>query len=157
MSRMRRLLAEEVADVWTRWRRGEPLRGIARALARQPGTIWQVVQPHGGIAPRPRQRAPRALTRAEREEISRGLAQGEALRAVARRLQRPPSTISREVQRHGGRRAYRAEAAEAQAWRAARRPKRCRLALRPRLRRLVAQKLATNWSPQQIAGWLRVT
>ena len=154
---MRRLSAEDLSDLWTRWRRGEPLRGIARALGRQPGTIWQVVQPRGGIAPRPRRRAPRTLTRAEREEISRGLAQGEALRAIARRLHRPASTISRDVQRHGGRRAYRAEAAEAQAWRAARRPKRCRLATRPRLRRLVAHKLASNWSPQQIAGWLRVT
>ena len=154
---MRRLSAEDLSDLWTRWRRGEPLRGIARALGRQPGTIWHVVQPRGGIAPRPRRRAPRTLTRAEREEISRGLAQGEALRAIARRLHRPASTISRDVQRHGGRRAYRAEAAEAQAWRAARRPKRCRLATRPRLRRLVAHKLASNWSPQQIAGWLRVT
>src|SRR5262245_33366768 len=99
MSRMRRISAEDVADLWARWRRGEPLRGIARALGRQPGTIWQVVQPRGGFAPRPRQRAARALTRAEREEISRGLAQGEALRAVARRLDRPPSTISREVRR----------------------------------------------------------
>jgi len=154
---MRRISTAERADIWARWRRGEPLRGIARALARRPGAIWCVVKPCGGIAPRPRRRAARALTQTEREEISRGLAQGHGVRALARQLRRPPSTISREIRRHGGRTIYRADAAERRAWQRARRPKPCRLATRPPLRRVVATKLAADWSPQQIAGWLRVT
>jgi IS30 family transposase len=97
------------------------------------------------------------LTRAEREEVSRGVAAGQSLRAVARQLGRAPSTVSREVARHGGRVGYRAQVADAQAWQRARRPKPCRLATHPRLRRCVAQKLAANWSPEQIAGWLKVT
>src|SRR5688572_21054203 len=68
---MRPISIAEHEDIWARWRRGEPLRGIARALGRQPGAIWCVVQPHGGIAPRPRRRAIAALSRVEREEISR--------------------------------------------------------------------------------------
>jgi len=154
---MRRLSSAEIADVWVRWQRGEPLRVIARALTRRPGAIWHVVQPRGGIAPRPRCRAARTLTREEREEISRGLAQGLSLRALGRHLGRAPSTISREVAHQGGRWRYRAAAADACAWQTARRPKACRLAGLPRLRRVVARKLAADWSPQQIAGWLRVT
>jgi IS30 family transposase len=76
---------------------------------------------------------------------------------LARQLGRATSTISREVQRHGGRRGYRAEAADRRAWRRARRPKPCRLAQSRRLRRLVAEKLAAQWSPEQIAGWLKST
>jgi IS30 family transposase len=111
----------------------------------------------GGVAPRARRRAARVLQSAEREEISRGLATGQSLRAVARALGRAPSTISREVTRHGGRATYRARPADAAAWARARRPKRCRLARAPRLRRVVAAKLACDWSPEQIAAWLRRT
>jgi IS30 family transposase len=94
---------------------------------------------------------------AEREEISRGMAAAESLRAIARRLGRAPSTISREIRRHGGRPQYRAAAADARAWQRAARPKRCRLATQPRLRALVAAKLRADWSPQQIAAWLMTT
>jgi IS30 family transposase len=97
------------------------------------------------------------LTTAEREEISRGLASGESLRAIARQVGRAPSTISRELARHGGRALYRASRADARAWRRARRPKQCRLAQDARLRRLVEQKLRADWSPQQIAQWLHAT
>jgi IS30 family transposase len=92
---------------------------------------------------------------AEREEISRQLARGLSLRTIGRSLQRAPSTISREVQRNHGRTAYRAATAEWQAWRRTRRPKPCRLVTRPALRRIVATKLAQQWSPQQVSGWLR--
>jgi IS30 family transposase len=76
---------------------------------------------------------------------------------MSRRLGRAPSTLSRELRRNGGHRWYRAARADQRAWRRARRAKACRLATRPRLRALVAQKLASNWSPEQIAGWLRDT
>lgn len=108
----------------------------------------------GGIPPPRRRRSRWALTVAEREEISRGLAADSSLRHIAAVLERAPSTIMREVARHGGREGYRAAVAAAQAWEYARRPKRCRLATQPRLRRLVAHKLQRDWSPEQIAGWL---
>jgi len=111
----------------------------------------------GGIAPPPRTRARRALSVAEREEISRGLAGHLTIRGIARTLGRPPSTISREIARNGGRRQYRATAADAAAWRRAERPKRCWLADQPRLRDVVAAKLTEAWSPEQISGWLPTT
>jgi IS30 family transposase len=95
------------------------------------------------------------LTLAEREEISRGVAAGASARAIACRLQRAPSTVTRELNRHGGRGGHRATEAERRAWERGRRPQRCKLARQPRLAALVAAKLAADWSPEQIAGWLR--
>lgn len=151
------LTAEEAAAVWTGWRAGTPQRVLARALGRSPGTIDSVIRTAGGLPPRPRHRAARSLTLLEREAIACGLAAGRSLRALARQLARAPSTVSREVRRHGDRPRYRASQAEAAAWQAARRPQRCRLAQHTRLRTLVAQRLAARWSPEQIAGWLRRT
>jgi len=151
------LTAAEVAAVWTAWRAGTPPRVIGRALGRSPGTIDSVIRTAGGLSPRPRQRAARHLSLAEREELACGLAAGLSLRALGRRLGRAPSTVSREVRRQGGRHAYRASRAEAAAWHAARRPQRCRLAQAPRLCAVVTQRLAARWSPEQIAGWLRRT
>ena len=91
---------------------------------------------------------------AEREEISRGVAAGDSCRAIACRLGRTPSTVSRELARNGGRHHYRAQAADAAAYRRAARPKPTKLATEPRLRTVVEAKLALRWSPQQIAGWL---
>jgi IS30 family transposase len=141
-------------DMWQRWKTGQSLRAIARALGRHHRTIHAVVTAHGGFVPPERTRAARTLGLTEREEISRGLAQGESVRHIAARLGRAPSTVSREVQRHGGRRRYRAVRADARAWRNAKRPKRCRLATDRRLQALVAEKLGVDWSPEQIAGWL---
>jgi IS30 family transposase len=146
---------EECAEVWVRRQRGETLTAIADVLDRTPPTIRYEIQRTGGVPPRHRRRAARALSRQEREEISRGIAAGWAFAAIARQLVRPTSTVSREVQRHGGRWRYRGDRADRRAWARARRPKRCRLATHPRLRALVARRLARNWSPQQIAGWLR--
>lgn len=157
MRRHRPLTAEDVTELWARWRGGASLRAVARALRRPPGTIDAVVRTAGGLPPRPRRRAARALTASEREEIACGLAAGRSLRAVGRQVRRAPSTISREVRRHGGRAAYRAGRAEAAAAQAARRPQPCRLAQRPALCALVARQLAAHWSPEQIAGWLRRT
>jgi IS30 family transposase len=97
------------------------------------------------------------LSLAEREEISRGIAAGRSVRAMAKALRRSPSTVSREIVRNGGARRYRAEAADSQAWRRALRPKPCKLALHAQLRQDVARKLELKWSPEQIAGWLRRT
>jgi IS30 family transposase len=91
----------------------------------------------------------------EREEISRGIAAGRSIRHIAASLGRAPSTVSRELTRHGGRSAYRAAEADASAWERALRPKPCRLASHPELRWCVAQKLALDWSPEQISGWLK--
>lgn len=133
------------------------MSAIARALDRVPQAIHHVARQHGGIPPPDRRRAPQTLSLEDREEISRGVVAGTSLRAIARTLRRAPSTICREVQRHGGRHRYRAAPADAAAWHAAQRPKPCRLALRPQLRAVVADKLAADWAPEQIAGWLKVS
>jgi IS30 family transposase len=145
----------EKNELWQRWRRGETLDQIAQALRRGSSAIYEYVGTEGGIAPRPRRRSRLALTTTEREEISRQIARGESIRAIGRALGRAPSTISREVARNLGRAAYRAGPADRQAWRRGRRPKQCRLATHPALRRVVAATLALQWSPQQISGWLR--
>jgi IS30 family transposase len=147
----------EKNELWRRWRRGESLRDIAHALRRASSVVYAAVGAEGGIAPRPRQRSRLALTTTEREEISRQLARGQSLRAISRMLGRAPSTLSREVARNGGRGIYRAAVADGQAFRLSGRPQPCRLSTRPTLRRAVAQKLAQQWSPQQISGWLRHT
>jgi transposase, IS30 family len=151
------LRPEQKRELWSRWKAGESLSEIGRALGKQPGSIHGVVASNGGYVPAVRRRSPRVLTITEREEISRGLAEGASLRRIAGRLHRAPSSISREVRRHGGRHRYRAARAEERAWDRARRPKPCKLAAVPRLRELVAGKLADDWSPEQISGWLART
>ena len=153
----RRLSATERTEIWRRRQRGERPCAIARALGITHPTITKLVLRTGGWPPPTPRRAARVLQRAEREEISRGLAAGQSLRALAQQLGRAPSTISREVARHGGRLAYRAHEADAAAWQHAGRPKRCRLAQHPRLRRVVARQLRRRWSPEQIAAWLKRT
>jgi len=118
-------------------------------------SIRGVVARHGGIVPAVRRRALLALTLREREEISRGLACGSSFREIAERLQRAVSTVSREVARHGGRPAYRANQADGEAWQSALRPKRCLLSINLKLRDIVASKLMLDWSPKQISGWLK--
>ena len=112
-------------ELWERWRAGEPISDIARALHKPPGSIHGMLEAAGGFSPPARRRRRCALTPAEREEISRGLATGESLRAIAARLGRCASTVCREVNRNGGRRRHRAQKAEEKAWERARRPKRC--------------------------------
>jgi IS30 family transposase len=155
--RRARMTWSERNELWRRWTAGESLVDISRALGRERTRLGAVVAAAGGIAPPAQRRSRRALTAQEREEISRGIAQDETVRGIAQRLDRAPSTISREIRRHGGRTAYRAQRADRRTWARARRPKVCRLAARPSLRRLIAKKLARQWSPQQIAGWLRRT
>ncbi len=153
----RRLSWSEKNELWRRWLRGDSYKVIAEALGRSETPVTSTIVARGGIAPPPRRRSRLALTTGEREEISRGLAAGVSLRALSRQLQRAPSTLSREVRRNAGRAHYRASRADDRAWDQSRRPKPWRLATHPALRRLVAQKLAVQWSPQQIAHWLRRT
>lgn len=142
-------------ELWERWRAGQSISDIARALQKAPGSIHTMIEATGGFSPPQRRRRRCALTPSEREEISRGLATGESLRAIARRLGRSASTVCREVERNGGRVRYRAAKAEERSWQRARRPKRCLLAINYDLRDLVAEKLKEDWSPQQISGWLK--
>ena len=151
-----RFTAEQKAALWERWRNGQSAAAISRALERRNKTgVQAIVAFHGGIAPAPRRRAMSALRLEEREEISRGIAAGQTMRGIARGLRRSPSTVSRELRRNGGSQAYRANRADRSAWERALRPKPCRLTLHRELRWRVAQKLARQWSPEQISGWLR--
>ncbi|MCY1213478.1 Helix-turn-helix domain protein [compost metagenome] len=92
---------------------------------------------------------------AEREEISRAVIAGRSIRSVAARLGRAPSTISREVRRNGGRQCYQASQTDQLAWERAWRPKACKLVRNRALAQVVASKLRLQWSPEQIAGWLK--
>ena len=149
--------AAQKAEMWDRWQRGESLNAIGRAFDRPSSSIFSQLAPTGGIRPPPRRRARLALTLAEREEISRGVVAGHSIQLMARLLGRAPSTVSREINRNGGRRHYRANRADQAAWDRACRPKPCKLVSNRALARLVASKLRRRWSPQQIAGWLRRT
>jgi len=148
---------KQKALMWDRWQQGESLHQIAQSFDRGHSSTHRILAETGGIRPRPRRRSPRALSLAEREEISRGLAQGQSMRQMAESLGRAPSTISREIERNGGVDGYRASKADKAAWARARRPKRCKLAENRALARLVASKLRLAWSPEQIAGWLKRT
>ena len=145
---------ETRAQLWAMWAAGKSFSEISRAIGYPPGSIFTVIKQTGGYVPAPRRRRSDALTLAEREELSRGLARGDSLRQIARGLGRAASTVSREIARNRGRHRYRAVDADDRAWRRARRPKVCLLARNPVLRSYVAEKLAEDWSPEQIAGVL---
>lgn len=148
--------AGQKRELWERWKDGQCVADIARALGRRNKSgVYRILARDGGVAPLPRRRAAVALRLEEREEISRGIAAGQSIRRIAHDLGRSPSTISREVVRNGGSQAYRASLADNSAWDRALRPKPCRLALHAPLRWRIAQKLALEWSPKQIAGWLQ--
>lgn len=151
------LTGAQLEELWLRWRAGQSLSKIGRALDVTHHAVRERLVPYGGISPPPRRRKASSLSFAEREEVSRGLSRGDSLRSIGRRLGRPASTVSREVAQNGGRTNYRAAKADAAAGRRARRPKLCKLALLTGLRRMVATKLSLNWSPEQISGWLRLS
>ena len=153
----RRLSEVDEDEIWARLRTGHAVKPTARALGLPTGTVRDYLVRCGGIRPALRRRSPGRLSLAEREEISRGLAAGRSLRAIAAGLGRAPSTVSREVAAHGGPGRYRAAPAEDSAWARARRPQACKLATHPELRAIVGEKLTQRWSPQQIAGWLKTT
>ncbi len=145
------------ALMWERWKQGATLHEIGKLFDRPHTSIQRIIAETGGFRPAQRSRGSKALTLAEREEISRALVRSESMRSIARRLGRAPSTISREIQRNGGRDDYRASQADQATWDRARRPKVCKLRENRPLARVVAEKLRMFWSPEQIAGWLKHT
>mgnify|MGYP001818728684 FL=1 len=146
---------EQKALMWDRWQKGDSIRDIAGLFDRYHSSVRGIFERCGGIRPPIRRRSARSLTLAEREEISRGIVAGRSLRSIALRLGRAPSTVSRELRRNGGGRGYRASQADEAAWERARRPKICKLTRQRELARLVAGRLKLQWSPEEIAGWLR--
>ena len=158
MKNRRRIYYSETqkALMWDRWQKGDSLHAIARLFDRGHSSISRILGETGGIRPPTRKRSSRSLTLDERETISRGIAKQHTLREIAQQLGRSPSTVSREVNRNGGDAHYRASSADEAAWQRALRPKRCKLAGKPDLVKVITQKLqAEQWSPQQIAGWLK--
>jgi IS30 family transposase len=145
------------ALMWDRWQKGESQTSIARLFDRHHSSVQGILAKTGGIRPPDRKRSSLALTLSERETISRGLAQKLCMRTIAAQLGRAPSTVSREIKRNGGYACYRASEADQAAWNRARRPKTCKLADNRALARIVANKLQLQWSPEQIAGWLKRT
>ena len=143
--------------MWDRWQAGDSMHVIARLFDRGHSSVQRILSETGGIRPRQRSRSSLALTLSEREEISRGIVAGHSLRSIAKAVCRAPSTVSREVNRNGGRQSYRAIRAEQAAWQRSHRPKRCKLVQNRALARIVAHKLKQLWSPEQIAGWLKRT
>jgi IS30 family transposase len=153
----RRYTESQKAEMWDRWQKGESLSSIARLFDRHHPAIQGILAKTGGIRPPARRRSRLALTLAEREEISRGVVAGDSVRAIASALKRAPSTISREIERNGGQRGYRASEADQAAWDRGHRPKLCKLVQNRSLARIVAGKLRLAWSPEQIAGSLKRT
>jgi len=107
-----RLSLTQRSEIWRRWKAGQSLHEIGRAFDKPHSCIRCLLLPRGGIAPALRRRSRLVLSRAEREDISRGIASGSSIREIARHLDRAASTVSREVTRHGGRPAYRAHEAD---------------------------------------------
>jgi IS30 family transposase len=145
------------ALMWDRWRKGDSLQQIAQLFDRNHSSIQRILAETGGIRAAQRRRSSLALSLAEREEISRAVAAGHSMRSVAASLGRAASTISREIRRNGGPARYRASQADRAAWDRAHRPKACKLVQNRTLAKIVAGKLRLQWSPEQIAGWLRRT
>lgn len=143
------------ALMWERWRQGDSLQKIAQLFDRNHSSVMRILAETGGIRPAQRYRSRLALTLAEREEISRAVVAGKSIRFIAASLGRAPSTVSREVRRNGGLESYRATQADQRAWDRARRPKPCKLVVNRKLADIVAGKLQFQWSPEQIAGWLK--
>src|SRR5215468_2559202 len=133
--------ASQRALIWDRWQRGETLHQIAGLFDRYHSSIQGILAETGGIRPAERRRSRLALTLTEREEISRAVVAGQSIRSIAASLGRPPSTISREIRRNGGREGYRANRADQAAWDRACRPKVCKLVQNRGLEQLVASKL----------------
>src|SRR6202051_4501259 len=151
-----KLSVNQRTEMWCRWKAGQSLHEIGRACGKDHVSIQFMLSQHGGIVPATRRRSLLALTLAEREDISRGIASGWSIREIAKGLQRAVSTWSRGVARHGGRPRYRANEADQQAWESALRPKVCLLAIHVKLQKIVASKLILDWSPEQISGWLKI-
>ena len=146
------------ALMWERWQKGESLQQIAQLFDRNHSSIQGILAATGGIRPAPRRRSRLALTLAEREEISRAVAAGHSIRSIAAQLGRAPSTISREIKRNGGQEWLPSESGRPGGLGSGTAPQdRVNWLQNRALARLVAGKLQPQWSPEQIAGWLKRT
>ena len=152
----RPMTQQEQDEIWDLVMAGGTFGRVGRQLGRNFGVVAALVARTGGVRPSKRSRAVSRLSFQDREDIAAGVAAGDSVRAIARRLSRPPSTISRELARNGGRKKYRPSTAERATWARAARPKPSKLALNARLREQVIEGLKLQWSPEQIAGWLPV-
>jgi len=153
--RQRPLTDTEKAEIWARRGAGEAANRIARHMGRYVKSVQGYIHDAGGVRRPPRKRSRIALSLPEREEISRGLAAAASLRSIARKIERSPSTVSREVTRNQGRLNYRAGGAEQAALTRGRRPKPSKLTMCERLRVEVVARLEEDWSPQQISRFLK--
>src|SRR5579862_3497126 len=151
----RRLTLEERIEIRRLHKQGLPIQKIAKAMHRSWPAVRAVLKPTSATEERLWDPSPARLSMAEREEIRAGVVAGDTLTAIAQRLGRAPSTISREVANNGGRAHYRAYRAHRLAARNARRPKPVKLADQLELRRRVEDLLEELWSPEQIANRLR--
>jgi IS30 family transposase len=150
-----RFSRREAVAIFRRFKAGERLTDIGQSLLCRPAVIFNLMSRYGGIEPKERVRPGKALTASEREEISRGLSSGESFRCIARRLNRQPSTVFREVEKNGGRDEYRARLAEQNAWDRRQRPKSCKLQRNRELAARVTKLLEDDYSPQQISNELK--
>lgn len=146
---------EQKAIIWDKYKQGDSLHEIARMFDRYHSSIMPTIYQTGGFRPPVRKRHRLSLSLDEREEISRGLAEKCSIREIAKKISRAPSTVSREIRRHGGLTNYRAAKADKKAWDNALRPKACKLSQNPTLCKIIAEKMHRGWSPEQIAGWLK--
>ena len=149
--------AAQSAELWERWKKGEGLKSIGRVFGKPSSCIFAHIRPSGGIMPPVRRRSRLALTLAEREEISRGLAAGRSVRSMAMRWAAHPRRSAGRSAAMAGPGATALRLLTSRAWKQALRPKPCKLAVHDHLRQAVAAKLELNWSPEQIAGWLKRT
>jgi len=147
----KRLSDTERSEIQARIAAGETHWETAEAVGCSTKSVQRLLAKTGGLRLRAAPRSSLRLSLCEREEISRGLRAGESYRAIAQRLGRAPSTVSREVAAYGSRSGYRAWRAERRAIQASRRPKVPKLVRSFRLRVEVERQLAQHWSPEQIA------
>jgi IS30 family transposase len=146
-------LTEAVTDaIWELRAEGGSEAEIGRRLGLPKRTVSTYLERVGGIRPRAGRRPERCLTLTERQEISRGIARGESARAIGRTLGRSHTTVSREINRCGGRGRYPSHAAERAAWRRARRPRARKLELCLELRELVIERLGQGSLPATDLG-----
>lgn len=150
-----RLTEAQEWEIWARRAAGETGTRIARHMGLYGDTVRACIRRAGGVRPRPRNRSRTALRLEEREEISRGRAAGDSDRAIAARIGRSPSTVSREVARNGGRQNYRAGSAEQATLRRGRRPKLAKLKINSKLLAEVVARLEDDLSPEQISRSLK--
>jgi transposase, IS30 family len=154
-SRGREVAPSQRREIAGRLREGARVKDLAAQFDCSTVTVWRI----GAQAQLLRRRVDHSRLRLgfeERERISRGIAAGESARTIARALGRAPSTVSREIERAGGRCGYRALRAERGAVGRLARPKPGKLSRSPRLRAAVEAGLERRWSPQQISARLKL-